>query len=259
MLTEGQLPNKYEDLANVLRKHFAAKRENYDTSYHEWMDEITDKEVRSALEQLRSAPEILSSLSKAYGGRELVPVNKADEVYVSVDPSKKKGSDIALTDCHYDGPYKYAPDCGNKFIRVLLSVTENNSVYTTILGQTSMLSTLEWNAMDYNEDYHCVRGQIPPGQIRILLKIHFMVRDPGSSDWCLSATKYMNERWAYASRFVMRNTANPQSGVGKFFAVIINFFTAHYVRVNENPAPYGFGLLLVLAVVIALVSTAKHS
>ena len=257
MLTEGKLPANYVRLTDVLRDHFASKRDNYETSYHEWMDEIEDPEVRGALDKLRRAPEILESLSKAYEGRKLVPVPAADEVYVAVDPSKMKGSDIALTNCHYDGPFKFAPDCGNKFIRVLLSVTENNSVYTTILDETSMLSTLEWNAMDYNEDYHCVRGQIPPGQIRVLLKIHFMVQNPTSPEWCLQASKFMNERWAFASRFVMRNTANPQTAFAKFFAAIINFFTATYLTANENPATSGIILLLVLAVIVAIAYGAK--
>ena len=257
MLTEGKLPPTYGRLTDVLRDHYASKRDNNDTSYHEWMDEIEDPKIRDALDNLRRAPEILEGLNKAYEGRKLVPVPAADEVYVAVDPSKMKGSDVALTNCHYDGPYKFFPDCGNKFIRVLLSVTENNSVYTTILDQTSMLTTLEWNAMDYNEDYHCVKGQIPPGKTRILLKIHFMVQDPKSPDWCLHATKFMNERWAFTSRVVMRNTANPKTGIAKFFAIIINFFTATYLTANKKPAESGIFLLLVLAVILAIAYRAK--
>jgi hypothetical protein len=149
-----------------------------------------------------------------------------------VDPSLRKNSDIALSDCHYDAPFKYVPQCGNVFVRVILGLTENSTTFTTIDSKKSLLSTLDFNGMDYNNDYHCVEGYIPKGQIRILLKLHFLCIHPDSSKWCADWTQLINDKWTHWSREAMRRTVNPTNILDCVLGQIIVLLRTIYNKIN---------------------------
>lgn len=209
MLIQGKLPITYTQDAQFVEKYYDGHDNN--SSVHFWIDKIHDKSLKLKLDKLRSANEILLQIQKAYPSHKIVPVQSSDEIYISVDPSKRKNSDIALSDCHYDAPFKYVPQCGNVFVRVILSLTENTTTYTTIGDKTSLLDRLDFNGMDYNNDYHCVKGYIPDGSVRILLKLHFLCIDKNSSSACATFTQNLNNKWTHISRDAMRFSSQPKN------------------------------------------------
>jgi hypothetical protein len=207
MLIEGRLSDIYNKDAEYVENYY--KGHDNKKSTHYWIDKIKDDNLKSRLEKLRDAEEIIKKIQSAYPNHTIVPVKSSDEVYISVDPSKRNNSDIALSDCHYDAPFKYVPQCGNVFIRVILALTKNNTTYTTIEDKTSLLDKLDFNGMDYNSDYHCVKGYIPKDTTRILLKLHFLCIHKDSSEGCKNFTEYINDKWTHLSRESMRMSAEP--------------------------------------------------
>lgn len=211
MLIEGKLPEYYLTHAQHVTDYYTNKHANGENtvSVHYWINSL-DEPIYDSIQTLRTAPIIQQKIQEAYGPTySVIPVHASDEVYISVDPSKRKNSDIILSDCHYDAPFKYVPQCGNRFIRVILALNENNTTYTTIENITSCLSTLDFNGMDYNNDFHCVKGYIPPGKIRILLKLHFVCVHRASPKSCTQFTRNLNNDWTHISRELMRNSSNP--------------------------------------------------
>lgn len=240
MLIEGKLPDSYARDAQFVEEFFTGV--GNDTSSHYWIDKINDPELRKRLERLRNAREIPESLQRYYRQYTIVPVKSSDEIYLSVDPSKRKNSDVALSDCHYDAPFKYVPQCGNVFVRVILAITENSTTFTTIDDKTSILTTLEFNAMDYNRDYHCVQGYIPDGTVRILLKLHFLCVSPTSPQRCSEFTRYINDKWTHLSREAMRLSASPDNVIEKTIGYLIVVLSKMY----NSSTPISSFLLIVL-------------
>ena len=209
MLIEGRLPASYAPLAREVAAYFAGNSPGDSaSSRHHWIDRQGGR-IRVALERLRRASAIPDAIGRAYRGYAVVPVPESDEVYVSVDPSKRRNSDVALSDCHFDAPFRRVYQCGNVFVRVILALTPNRTTYTTVGTRKSALSRLDFNAMDYNADYHCVEGCIPRGSSRVLLKLHFLCMHPSSPPRCADFARALNDRWTHLSREIMRVSANP--------------------------------------------------
>jgi len=233
MLIQGKLPEKYRKYTDIIRQYFfEIHGDDAATSKHYWIDSLENPEIRNTLDILRNADEIKAAIQAAYPEYSVEPVHSSDEVYISVDPSLRKNSDIALSDCHYDAPFKYVYQCGNIYIRVILGITENSTTYTTIEDKISLLSTLDFNGMDYNSDYHCVRGYIPKGQNRILLKLHFICKHPSSSESCSDFTKSLNDQWTYISRELMRRSVEPENFFDSCLGSVIVSVRTIYMNVN---------------------------
>jgi hypothetical protein len=244
MLIEGKLPNEYKIHADKVRTYYYGLHgDSAETSKHYWINSVNDIEIRESLENLRNADEIRDAIQKAYPDYKIESVHNSDEVYISVDPSLRKNSDIALSDCHYDAPFKYVPQCGNVFIRVILGLTENSTTYTKIGDKVSILSTLDFNGMDYNTDYHCVEGYIPKGDIRILLKLHFLCINKDSSESCVDFTRGINDGWTHISRELMRRSAEPTSVMDRCLGYMIVFVRTLYIYSN---------VLIIIALLILL-------
>jgi hypothetical protein len=97
---------------------------------------------------------------------------KCSSVCLRVDA---KASDRVLVDCHYDSPYEVYRGSEQVRPRMILALNDNSTVFTQVGDKTSKLSTGDFNGIEYNRDYHCVRGTIPNGKTRLMLKIHFIV------------------------------------------------------------------------------------
>jgi hypothetical protein len=221
MLIEGKLSKSNLKYAENVKNYYSTKHSGLQNkSMHYW---INDEPViiKETLDILRNSSEIIKSIQKAYPNYIIQPIHNSDEVYISVDPSLRKNSDIALSDCHYDAPFKYIYQCGNIFIRVILALSDNKTTYTTIGNKKSLLDTLDFNGMDYNNDYHCVEGYIPKNNIRILLKLHFLCIHPKSSKKCANFTKNINDWWTHFSRELMRTSIEPKNFYEHFISYII--------------------------------------
>jgi len=226
MLIEDRLPEYYIKDIEYIEKYYSGHTS--DTSTHYWINKVEDTNLKQKLERIRNAPEIINKIQYHYPKFTIKPIHSSDEVYISVDPSKRKNSDIALSDCHYDAPFKYVPQCGNKFIRVILAITKNKTTYTTIENKKSLLDRLDFNGMDYNNDYHCVKGYIPENDIRILLKLHFLCINPESSQSCANFTEYINDKWTHLSREAMRISTNPKNPFESILGLVIVLLSKIY-------------------------------
>lgn len=244
MLIEGKLPDIYRPSCKYIESYYKKNHNNNETSKHYWINNVQDVNVKDHLDKLRFATVIKHEIQKAYPSYVIENVPETDEVYISVDPSKRRNSDIALSDCHYDAPFKYIPQGGNIFIRVILAITENKTTYTVIEDKVSMLSTLEFNGMDYNKDYHCVKGYIPEGEIRIILKLHFICIHPNSSQWSRYFCREINNRWTHLSREAMRRTVSPKTVNDKILNYII--LSVRYIYIHINIIILIFIIIIVL-------------
>jgi len=250
-MIEGKLPTyAYANHAQNITSYFKSIRYNDEnvTSVHYWIDTIdAPLHVRNSIKALRDAPVIIDKIQESYPGYRIVPEKNSDEVYLSVDPLKRRNSDVVLSDCHYDAPFKYVPQCGNVFIRIILALNENTTTYTTIESNKSVLSTLDFNGVDYNNDYHCVKGYIPPGEIRILLKLHFLCIHPTSPQSCIKFTHDLNNSWTHFSRELMRKSADPTTSLEHVISFVVLGCSKLYN--NSNILYVGIGLMVALSII----------
>lgn len=221
MLIDGKLPNIYNSDINgcyMQLKDYNLKGEN---SIHYWINDIKDENLLFHLNKIRNAPEIKKNIQENYTNHEIISVHNSDEIYLSVSPKERKGSDIALSDCHYDAPFKYIYQGGNIFLRVILALNENDSVYTEVENKKSLISKSEYNIIDYNQDYHCVHGEIPKNKNRVLLKLHFIAKPNGSPQIWTDFCEYINNSWTHLSRELMRNSIEPKTFLETIFQYIV--------------------------------------
>lgn len=245
MLLEGKLPEKYLIFAKQICYYFNNNKKQQNISQHYWINNIDKPTIKDSLNILRNAKEIKDTISKSYPGYIIKPVHNSDEVYISVDPSLRKYSDVTLSDCHYDAPFKYIYQCNNKYIRIILALNHNDTTYTRIGNKTSLLSTLDYNGIDYNNDYHCVEGNIPDNKTRILLKLHFILIDPNSSENCVKWTEFLNDKWTHLSRELMRYSNEPKNIFQFTISYLIILFQKIYNNINIQTVLFIFIMILI--------------
>jgi len=219
MLIDGKLPNIYDTHINQSYMHLKDLNLKGENSIHYWINNIKDEKLLFHLNKLRNAPEIKKTILEKYTNHEIISVHNSDEIYISVSPKERKGSDIALSDCHYDAPFKYIYQGGNVFLRVILALNENDTVYTEVENKKSLISRSEYNIIDYNQDYHCVHGEIPNNKNRILLKLHFIAKPINSHQFWTDFCEYINNSWTHLSRELMRISIEPKT----FLETIIKY------------------------------------
>lgn len=233
MLIHNSLPDSYKPHINFVYNYYKENNLSGEGSVHYWINSIQNKSLLDHINHIRNSPEIIYELQKNYPDYSIIPVHESDEIYFSVSPSKRQGSDIGLSDCHYDAPFKYVYQGGNVFLRAILALNENNTVYTQVEDKTSLLSMGDYNIIRYNEDYHCVHGSIPENSNRILLKIHFIATPPNANPFWTDFCRYINNNWTHFSRELMRDSIKPDtfSGYFKQYLVLLGTFVWKYVNI----------------------------
>lgn len=233
MLIHSTLPEKYKSNIDDIYNHYKNNNLSGEGSVHYWINDIENDQLVRKINIIRNAEEIKDEIKKQYPDYSILSVHESDEVYLSVSPSKRVGSDIGLSDCHYDAPFKYIYQGGNVFLRAILALNENRTVYTQVEDKTSRLSTGDYNIIRYNEDYHCVHGSIPENSNRILLKLHFIAVPPNTSDYWIKFCKYINNSWTHYSRELMRDSIKPDNLIGflKQYLVLFGTFVWKYIKI----------------------------
>ena len=211
MLIHNSLPTSYNNSINYIYNTYKDENINGESSIHYWINNIDNKELQYHLNRIRNAPEIKNTIKKYYIEHNVEPSTDSDEVYLSVSPSNREGSDVTLSDCHYDAPFKYIYQGNCKFLRLIIALNENNNVYTQVNDETSLLTTGNYNIIDYNKDYHCVHGKIPENKNRIMLKLHYIaVPYNTNKNWIVFCRK-INNWWTHFSRETMRDSIKPSN------------------------------------------------
>jgi hypothetical protein len=226
------------------------------TAHHEWINKVDDPQYLEALNRIRYSQQILNKIQETFPDQHVYNVPEADEIYWAVSPKDANGSDRALVDCHYDAPFAFLPTGGVTYYRVIIATNENNDV-TTVFPHANntrvKMSTGDFHGLDYNKDWHCVEGQIPPGKYRVLLKLHYLAVPSGSEHW-VSYVRDINVWWTAVSRKMMRMSANPENWLEYVVAMIVNV-----ARVIFNNIYAFTGIVAVLVGVYVIVSGKQPS
>lgn len=232
----------HSDLANVAA-FMRSRSSGRDTADHIWTSDITDAEVAGSLRTVVES--IAESLGERFQASSIIGVPEVDEVYCAVSPSAAGGSDRSLVDCHYDAPLGWLPGSA-VFYRVIVGCTDNTHVQTRFPKDSIdvFLSTGDFVGMDYSRDLHCVRGAIPEGQMRVLLKLHYIIAPAGTESLLTTdMIRRTNIVWTRMSRFLMRASADPKGPMELFVALLV---TASRILMN-NIFVVGVALVLLTA------------
>jgi hypothetical protein len=226
MLIQGKIPESHE--MTILRDHY--KSNGKTMADHTWSEDVKEPTIKNAIDTLRNSSIIRDTLLENYPGSTIRSVPSIDEVFVSVSPLDAKASDRVLVDCHYDAPYKFI-EGPSKLVRIILALNDNSTVFTQVGDKTSKLSTGDFNGIEYNRDYHCVRGTIPSGKTRLMLKLHYLVIPDGTPEIFSQWSIFINWMWTKVTRFLMRNSANPTNPLQYLLAYIIQFARFFYNQI----------------------------
>jgi hypothetical protein len=215
---------KGHEKLDTISKHINELCIGRSKAHHIWTEDLPEN-VYSSVESVRTSEEVMSVLQKAYPKHTIENVRESDEIYWAVSPKGAKGSDRSLVDCHYDAPFSIIP-VSSTYYRVIIACNENNDVITSFPNDDVhvKMNTGEFHGLDYNTDYHCVEGSIPPGKYRVLLKLHYMIipEHLTSSSLSVQFTKFINVLWTKISRWFMRASAEPSNPIEYLAGLVVN-------------------------------------
>jgi hypothetical protein len=220
----------------------------YKKAHHEWINMVESGKFRDSLESVRQNQAIINSIKKQFPNTSVEPVTESDEVYWSASPKDAKGSDRSLVDCHYDAPFAIIPTGGVIYYRIIIAMNENNTVTTVFPNEDTKvkMNTGDFHGLDYNKDFHCVEGSIPPDKYRVLLKLHYMIIPHDTSQFWIDWVRFINVKWTQLSRETMRMSADPKTPIETFVGAIVNI--CRYIFNNI----YTIGVYLLISILIIL-------
>ena len=231
MLIHNTLPKKYFNSIDYVYNYYKNKNLEGNHSVHYWINQVNHPTLQYHLNRLRNSPYFKLIINTYYPNYKIISVHTSDEIYLSVSPSKRIGSDVTLSDCHYDAPFRMVPQGGNIFLRAILALNENNTVYTQVNDKTSRLTKGDFNIIDYNNDFHCVKGKIPKNKDRIILKLHFVAIPRHSPLYFTRLCIWMNDGWTHFSREMMRDSIKPKTltqKIKKNLVMVSHHIYTHY-------------------------------
>ena len=240
----GRLDGEDHSMLAKVATFMKARSSGSQTADHIWVHEVEDASVAASLESI--AENIADSLGERFQASTIIGVPEVDEVYSAVSPATAGGSDRSLVDCHYDAPLGWLPGSA-VFYRVIVGCTDNTHVQTKFPKDTIdvFLSTGDFVGMDYSRDLHCVRGGIPEGHMRVLLKLHYIIAPTGTETLLTThLIRCTNVLWTRMSRYLMRASADPTGPVEHMVALLVNLS-----RVFMNNMLLVIGALVVILAV----------
>jgi hypothetical protein len=195
-----------------------------DKSFHIWTKDVEDP---TCLDYIKSLKNQLTVELERTTKTKIINVDSIDEVMASVCPSKRSLSDINLSDFHYDTPFRTFNFGNVNFVRVVLSLSENDSVYTQVDEHKSCLNRLDFNAIDYNKTFHGVIGKIAENKHRVILKLHFLSFNTSSEVYYIHKCYLYCKYWTIISRMFM-NLTNKNNIFSRAFFNSSNFLIRRF-------------------------------
>ena len=244
MLIHDKLPKKYNNSIDYIYNYYKNNNLYGLTSIHYWINDVKYNNLKQHLNRIRTSHYFKKAISKYYPNYKVISVPQSDEIYLSVSPIHRTGSDVTLSDCHYDAPFRMIPQGGNIFLRAILALNENNTVYTQVEDKTSKLTKGDFNIIDYNKDYHCVKGKIPKNSDRIILKLHFVAIPKTSPKFLTDFCIYINNGYTHLSRNMMRDSIKPKTIVQHLKKYIVR--TCHHMYNHY----YIYSILVIVIIII---------
>ena len=242
VVISGNASDELKTELNAITKISETRYKDIKTANHEWIDKLDDSDFKKYIDNVRYSDAILNKIKAQFPNTDVKNVTEGDEIYWAVSPKDAKGSDRSLVDCHYDSPFVVLPTFGITYYRVIIATNENNDVTTVFPHEDKRvkMSTGDFHGLDYNKDWHCVEGQIPPDKYRILLKLHYLIVPQGSEAYA-NYVKAINVWWTQVSRETMRMSANPKTFTEYIVALLVTIS-----RVVFNYGYYFIAFLILL-------------
>jgi len=223
------MQKKLDDITTISKNRY----KDILKGHHEWVNTLDDTILKSLIDEVRSDSSIIDKIKTNFPNSSVNAVPDIDEIYWAVSPHDAKASDRLLVDCHYDTPFSMIPTGGVIFYRVIIGCNENNDVTTHFPAENVhvKMSRGDYHGLDFNNDYHCVTGTIPPGSFRILLKLHYIIVPKGSESWTENTLAW-NKWWAVLSRNILNATSNPANMYDYILSYILNILRYIYLNIN---------------------------
>lgn len=223
MITTGKYCN-HENLSAIT--NYMTNSNNNLISKHVWIEDLKNDDIYTTLDEVRCSNDIYNVIKQKFPKHKIKNVNECDEIYYAVSPKDANGSDRSLVDCHYDAPFSILPNFNVIFYRIILACNENKDV-TTFFPNDDIkvkMNTGDFHGLDYNKNYHCVKGKIPKCKNRILLKLHYIIvpNDYEENTMSENYVKFINVKWTHLSRNFMRMSSNPQNILEYIMGFIVN-------------------------------------
>ena len=111
------------------------------------------------------------------------------------------------------------------------------------------MKTGDFHGLDYNKDFHCVEGSIPPDKYRVLLKLHYMIIPQDTPQFWIDWVRFINVKWTQLSRETMRMSADPKTPIETLVGTIVN--VCRYIF--NNIYTIGVYLLVIILIILAFV------
>jgi hypothetical protein len=221
-VSSGNFTNKdlLDDITSFVTNHYTINKVK---TNHLWVNELSDN-ILSKIDNVRTSNDILDTIQKTFPDSTVKSVPEVDEIYYAVSPKDASGSDRALVDCHFDAPFYWVPG-SVRFYRIIIACNENDAVETSFPNDniSVKMDRGDFHGLDYNHDFHCVKGSIPEGKHRVLLKMHYLIVPKlYENSYTESIVKSLNVNWIYISRWIMNKSAKPSTFSEHFTALVVN-------------------------------------
>jgi hypothetical protein len=208
------------------------------TAYHVWYND-TDNNIKKNIDEILNDNFWKNNI--CYQNKcKLIRIKGMDEIYYANPPkkiSKNLYGAIGNYGIHTDGFLNFT---NVKVYRVLLGLTDNNDnmTYFTDHGYGKPLLKNEYMLFDFDKSKHqvLVNNDGKKSNYRLLLKLHFLVREDNYSDFYTKFLLTYYTNYLKITRYVQENGTNPKTLNGFFYGVLssiigtnINILSAIFV------------------------------
>ena len=181
--------------------------------------------VRLCIEKIRTSPALINYLKSKWNNYEVMPVLEMNEMYASRlrGIGSDAGSDAVFQQKHIDGPFGLIPFF--TLIRCIITIHNETNIKTDIKGEVWSCQKGEFFAIDYNRDLHFIFGEQEEGQLRYVLKLHYVMYPNWMPETIVCYYKYLNYRYNQLARQLFLYTLTPDTPMKKSANWVVNTVT----------------------------------
>lgn len=221
----GKLPKHLHKDTEFINKYFYKTLSNHNkkkTSYHEWYKDL-DSKLKQKIDNIvndKFWSENICKNNKCV----LERIYDMDEIYYANPPksiTKDLYGAIGNYGVHSDGMLNFA---NIKVYRILIGLTNGNDniTYFTDHGFGKQINKNEYLLFDFDKSRHqvLINNDGTPSKYRLVLKLHFLVREKNYSDFYTSMLIKFYSKYLKVTRYVMDKGTNPKTLDEYFYGVL---------------------------------------
>ena len=221
--------NKLEDYLSpylTLLKYYIEENDDSSgkTTKHHY-ELYANSRVRLCIEKIRTSPALINYLKSKWNNYQVMPVLEMNEMYASRlrGIGSDAGSDAVFQQKHIDGPFGLIPFF--TLIRCIITIHNETNIKTDIKGEVWSCQKGEFFAIDYNRDLHFIFGEQEEGQLRYVLKLHYVMYPNWMPESIVCYYKYLNYRYNQLARQLFLYTLTPDTPMKKSANWVVNTVT----------------------------------